>query len=56
MSVKEVIKLELLTRIKTELICATSRQSLNLSSGADNFDCGCEIRFLEKLREFAESI
>ena len=56
MSVKEAIKAELLSRIKAEMICATARQSLNLSSGADNFDCGSEIRFLQKLKEFAESI
>lgn len=54
--IKENIKEELLKLIHDELELAYQRSKLNMVAYHDNYDCGCEIRFLEKLIKFAESI
>lgn len=54
--IKENIKEELLKMIKQEKNLAEDRRSMDVVCCEDKYDVECELRFLEKLIKFAESI
>ena len=54
--IKENIKEELLKMIKQEMKSAEDRRTMNMVCCEDKYDVECELRFLEKLKNFAESI
>lgn len=54
--IKDAIKEELLKLIVLERKLLTVRMNLNEFVGDDNYDVNCELRFLNKLEDFANSI